>query len=159
MTVANKVSDCLNDRHINYNVVEHEHSQNSITTARNSQIAPTQIVKAVMLEDKHGHHLMAILTASHKISLNALNQYFNRQFCLMKEADVYHLFEDCEHGAVPPLAQAYNIDRVYENQLLKQSTLYLEAGDHSSLISITQHEFRKLMENATSLAFSHRVFH
>ena len=159
MSIVNKVSAYLDKNDIQYQVLEHEPSHNSINSATASNIPIAQLVKGVMLEDQDGKKLMAILPATHKVSLISVNEKLNRQFHLMKEADIFELFTDCDHGAVPPLAEAYNMDRVYDVCLMQQPYLYLEAGDHKSLIKLTREEFGQLMHGAEPLHISHRVFH
>lgn len=158
MGIASKVRDYLDKNHIEYKLLQHKPSKNSLSSAIQAHIQTSQVVKAIMLEDLQGGKLMAILPASHKISLHTLNEHFKRQFHLMKESHIYELFEDCKHGAVPPLAQAYQIDRVYDEFLMDQEQLYLEAGDHISLIQLSQTEFRKLMQYSVPLRFSYRLF-
>ena len=159
MSIANKVSAFLDKSHIDYQLLKHGPSQNSLSSARQSNIPTTQIAKAVILSDLQNRKLMAILPATHKISLSAINESYDRQFHIMKESHIYELFDDCEHGAVPPLAQPYHMERVYDLLLLEQPQIYLEAGDHQSLIKLTQKEFEKLMLGAKSLHFSHQLFH
>ena len=159
MSIANTVSDYLDKNHIEYQLLQHKPSKNSLSSAIQAHIKTSQVVKAIMLEDIQGAKLMAILPASHKISLHDLNEHFKRQFQLMKESHIYELFEDCKHGAVPPLAQAYQIDRIYDAFLMEQDNLYLEAGDHISLIQLSQTEFRKLMQYSVPLRFSYQLFH
>jgi Ala-tRNA(Pro) deacylase len=159
MSIANKVCAFLDKSHIDYQLLKHRPSQNSLSSAIQSNIATSQIAKAVILSDLQNRKLMAILPATHKISLSAINESYDRQFHIMKESHIYELFDDCEHGAVPPLAQPYHMERVYDLLLLEQPQIYLEAGDHQSLIKLTQKEFGKLMLGAKSLHFSHQLFH
>lgn len=158
MSIATKVSAYLDETHINYQIIEHQPSQNSLSSAAKSHIKTSQLVKAVILEDLQGSKLMAILPSSHKVSLRALNEHFKRHFHIVKESHLYELFDDCKHGAIPPLAQAYDMDKVYDLFLTKQPLLYLEAGDHISLIELPQSEFKKLMLKSESLNFSYRLF-
>lgn len=158
MSIVTRVSAYLDDRHIHYQLRRHAPSHNSLSSAITSHIAATQLVKAVILEDREGQKLMAILPASHKISLITLNEMLNRQFHLVNEAAIYQLFADCDHGAVP-VVEPCNMDRVYDQYLLQQPYLYLEAGDHESLIELPRDEFLRLMQGARALHFSHRVFH
>lgn len=159
MSIVTRVSAYLDDRHIHYQLRRHAPSHNSLSSAITSHTPATQLVKAVILEDSEGQKLMAILSASHKISLITLNEMLNRQFHLIKETALYQLFADCDHGAVPPIAELYNMDRVYDQYLLQQPYLYLEAGDHESLIEVTRDEFLRLMQGAKTFHFSHSVFH
>lgn len=159
MSIVNKVSAYLDKNHIQYQVLEHAPSHNSVSSAITANIPVAQLVKGVMLEDHDGKKLMAILPATHKVNLISLNEKLNRQFHLMKEAEIFGLFNDCDHGAVPPLAEAYNMDLVYDVCLMQQPYLYLEAGDHKSLIKLTRDEFGQLMHGVEPLHISHRVFH
>ncbi|WP_028864432.1 aminoacyl-tRNA deacylase [Psychromonas aquimarina] len=159
MSIVERVSTYLDKTRIHYRLVEHAPSKNSLSSAIRSNVPASQVAKAVMLEDHAGNKLMAILPASHKISLTALNEQLNRKFHLIKESAVYDLFADCSLGAVPPLVQASDIDKVYDDNLLLQEQLYLEGGDHTSLIQLSQDEFSRLMHNTKHLHFSHRVFH
>ncbi|MCW8995505.1 MAG: YbaK/EbsC family protein [Psychromonas sp.] len=159
MSIINRVSAYLDKRHIHYQLLEHAPSHNSLSSAITSNVPTAQLVKGVMLEDHDANKLMAILPATHKISLRTLNKKLNRQFHLMKEAAIYDLFADCDHGAVPPIAEAYTLDKVYDESLMQQPNLYLEAGDHKSLIKLTRNEFGQLMHGARALHFSHRIFH
>ena len=159
MSIVNKVSAYLDKNNIHYQLLEHAPSHNSLSSATASNIPAAQLVKGVMLEDREGNKLMAILPATHKVSLISLNEKLNRQFHLMKEAAIFELFADCDHGAVPPLAEAYSMEKVYDVCLMQQPYLYLEAGDHKSLIKLTRGEFGQLMHGAEPLHISHRVFH
>ncbi|MFT6985564.1 MAG: Ala-tRNA(Pro) deacylase [Psychromonas sp.] len=159
MSIVKKVNTYLDNEHIHYQLLRHSPSHNSLGSAIASNIPAEQLVKAVVLEDSEGQKLMAILPASHKVSLITLNEMLNKQFHLIKEAALYQLFTDCDHGAVPPIAEPYNMDRVYDQYLMQQPCLYLEAGDHESLIELTIDEFSRLMQGARPLHFSHRVFH
>lgn len=158
MSIVTKVSAYLDEKHIHYQLRRHAPSHNSLSSAVSSHISATQLVKGVVLEDREGQKLMAILPASHKVSLITLNEMLNRQFHLVNEAAIYQLFADCDHGAVP-IVEPCNMDRVYDQSLLQQPCLYLEAGDHESLIELTINEFSRLMEGAKPLHFAHRVFH
>jgi Ala-tRNA(Pro) deacylase len=159
MSIVNKVSTYLDKNHIHYQLLEHAPSHNSLSSAITSNIPPAQLVKGVMLEDRDGNKLMAILPATHNVNLISINEKLNRQFHLMKETAVFELFTDCDHGAVPPVAGAYHIEQVYDVCLMQQPYLYLEAGDHKSLIKLTRSEFGQLMQGAEPLHISHRLFH
>ncbi|MCP4320951.1 MAG: YbaK/EbsC family protein [Alteromonadales bacterium] len=159
MSIVTRVQEYLDKSDIHYQTVTHSPSYNALGTAVNSDISSSQVVKGVMLEDHEGRKLMAVLPASHKVNLATLNEKTHREFHLMKEVEVYKLFSDCSKGAVPPLAQAYNMGVIYDSLLLEQGELYLEAGDHSSLIAVDQEQFMQLMHEAKHYCFSHKVFH
>ena len=159
MSITNRLSAYLDKKHIHYQLLNHSPSLNSLSSASNSNIPAAQLVKGVMLEEHNGNRIMAVLPTTHKVNLTTLNTKLHRQFHLMKEAAIYKLFADCEPGAIPPVADAYNIPKIYDEALMLQTHLYLEAGDHCSLIKLTRSEFAQLMQGARPMHFTHQVFH
>ncbi|RZM84954.1 aminoacyl-tRNA deacylase [Pseudoalteromonas rubra] len=157
--MTHRISAYLDTHLIPYRVIEHVESQSSLGSAYLSQIPLPQLAKAVMLEDHESKRLMAVLPANYKISLSSLNDALKRRFHLMKERQVYRLFADCSPGAVPPIAEAYHLDIVYDDLLLNQPHVYIESGDHRHLLQLAQADFRQLMEDAKHLRFSHETFH
>ena len=159
MSVAAKVNDYLNAHQIQFEVISHGHSINSLASARMAQVSPMKLAKAVILEDHEGRHLMAILPSTHKISFHKLEDEMNRDFHLLSERHVYKMFKDCTPGAVPPVGHAYQMDSVYDELLSDQKDVFLEAGDHKTLIHLKSNEFQKLMTDCRHSRFSGEVFH
>ncbi|PKI17086.1 aminoacyl-tRNA deacylase [Colwellia sp. 12G3] len=159
MNISTRLTRYLIDNKIPYQEVEHSHSNSSIGTAITSNISLKEIAKAVLLKNHEDRKLMAILPADHKISLSALNDSLYGQYQLMKEKEVYQVFSDCNLGAIPPAADAYNMNMVCDEKLDKLSKVYLEAGDHETLLCVTQDGFHTLMASGKHINFSHQVFH
>ena len=63
------------------------------------------------------------------------------------EEEISGLFPDCETGAVPPLAEPYAVDAFVDDSLDEQPDIYVEGGDHRSLIHIPGSQFRTLTKN------------
>ncbi|MBN7818317.1 aminoacyl-tRNA deacylase [Bowmanella yangjiangensis] len=159
MSLSQRVMSYLNDLDVHYEVITHHPSHSSLGSAIAAQVPSAKIAKAVMLEDGQGHRLMAVLPADSKLSISALNDALDGQYHLMKEQQVYQCFDDCEHGAVPPLPQAFNLDCIVDDSLEGLSDLYIEGGDHRSLVHLSQHEFARLMAQTRSGHFSHQLYH
>ncbi|MCP4986798.1 MAG: hypothetical protein GY928_12330 [Colwellia sp.] len=75
----------------------------------------------------------------------------------MKERAVSQVFADCNQGAIPPAPYAYNM--ICEQELDKISQVYLESGDHKTLLCLSQDGFHKLMTSGKHIHFSRQVFH
>jgi len=159
MNTSTRLTRYLAEKSIAYQEIRHFHSNSSIGTAITANISLKQIAKAVLLKNHEDKKLMAILPAAHKISLSALNDNLHGSFRLMKEQDVYQLFSDCKEGAVPPAAKAYNLSMVCERELDQLAEVYLEAGDHKTLLCVQQNDFKTLMSSGKHLHFSREVFH
>ncbi len=160
MTISTRVTEYLKAKNIRFDTVNHGYANSSVSAAIEAHLAPKNVAKAVVLEDDEGRHLMAIVPAHHKIRLHELrNQMHVMDLHLVDEAQVYKLFNDCDPGAVPALGPAYNMKSVYDDALSTQSDIYFEAGDHKTLIHLTNDQFRKLMSDSQHGRFSEQIFH
>ncbi|MEY8205646.1 MAG: YbaK/EbsC family protein [Bermanella sp.] len=159
MSITTRVSDYLQAQQIQYDVIQHAHSASSLDSAKVAQISAMKLAKAVVLEDHEGRHMMAILPSTNKISFHKLEDEMSRDFHLLSEQDVYKIFKDCEPGAVPPVGHAYHMDSVYDELLSDQKDIFLEGGDHQTLIHLKSSEFKKLMAGCRHSRFSGEVYH
>ncbi|MFT5924373.1 MAG: Ala-tRNA(Pro) deacylase [Paraglaciecola sp.] len=159
MNTQNRVIHYLDKEHIRYGIVHHTHSKSSIGTAISAEVPMHQIAKAVILEDHEGKHIMAIVPADYKVSLSMLSNELKRTFKLAKEAEVYQMFNDCDVGAVPPIPNVYHFDAVYDEELIMEQELFLESGDHETLIQLSRENFIRLMTSYKHSRFSSKVFH
>lgn len=159
MTRTNRVTHYLDSQNIRYQLLSHPHSRSSIGSAISAEIPMHQLAKAVVLEDHEGRHLMAVLPSDYKVSLTKLNDELNRSFKLVKEAKVYQLFTDCESGAIPPVPNAYHMDAIFDDALFAESELFLELGDHETLIQIEKGDFKHLIAAHKHSRFSTKVIH
>jgi Ala-tRNA(Pro) deacylase len=160
MSISTRVSNYLETQNIYFDTIVHDYANSTVGTAIEAHLSPKKIAKAVLLEDDEGRHLMAILPANHKISLHKLRdqmQVLDLHFA--DEQQVYQVFNDCVPGAVPAVAQAYNMNSIYDDALNDQRDIYLEAGDHETLIHLTHKEFSKLMRDSRHSRFSGEIFH
>ena len=160
MSISTCVSSYLESQNISYKVVSHAHSNSSISTANAAHIPAERIAKAVVLEDDEGRRLMAVLPANYKISLHMLRDQLKvLDLHVVNESQVYKMFNDCEPGAIPAIGQAFNLHTVYDESLDNLVDIYLEAGDHETLIHLTHNQFEKLMGNIKHSRFSGEVVH
>ena len=78
---------------------------------------------------------------------------------LVKEKYIANMFNDCDFGAIPPIGQVYNMSVVYDDKLEELDHVYIEAGDHESLIRLSKTDFIQLMKFARHTRFSREVYH
>jgi len=154
MGVAMKLADYLRSHPVQYELVKHPHSANSLQAAEATQLPPGRIAKAVVLEDRDEHLLMAVPPASRKVDLDALRSCTGRMLRLASESEVGARFGDCELGAVPPIGQAYGIETVWDDSLASEADVYFEAGDHETLVHVRTSDFVRLLEGARHMQFS-----
>jgi Ala-tRNA(Pro) deacylase len=57
-------------------------------------------------------------------------------------------------GAVPPIGECYALDVILDDSIRRQPDVYLEAGDHATLVHMDQSQFARLMADARHGRFS-----
>ncbi|MGS0673774.1 aminoacyl-tRNA deacylase [Shewanella sp. 125m-1] len=159
MSISARLNDYLDDNKIKFDLVPHPHSSSSLSSAIAANISPSQLAKAVTLEDHEGRRVMAVLPANHKVSLRTLGDKLNRDLRLIEEKEVYDMFSDCHKGAIPSLGDAYNLEAVYDDLLVEAKEIYFEAGDHNTLVHLSRQNFIELIKDAKHLSFSHQSIH
>jgi Ala-tRNA(Pro) deacylase len=147
MGVATNLEQYLKNNQINYSLLEHAYAEGSFNTAKVAQIDNHSLAKGVLLRDEDFHYTLCVLPSSHKILRHTLNQIFDRHMHLVEEDELLQFFKDCEAGAVPIVGMAYGIDVIWDDELMHNDIIYMEAGDHRHLIRINQSDFCRLMEN------------
>jgi Ala-tRNA(Pro) deacylase len=153
MTIAPTLESYLASKNIKYNVIMHEPTMSSNRTAQACRISGDRLAKAVVLRDNSGF-ILAILPASHHIRLSDLENRLGFDVDLATEQEIEQLFEDCSHGAVPPAGECYGLDVIVDDSIEEQPEVYLEGGDHATLVHLTHAQFVYLTGTAWHGHFS-----
>jgi Ala-tRNA(Pro) deacylase len=152
MTIAPILQKHL-DRNVTYDVITHEPTMSSARTAQACHVPGDRLAKAVVLR-RDGGYVLAVLPASHHIQLSDLKSQIGVDVALADESDIKRLFPDCAPGAVPPVGECYELDVIVDDSIQDQPEVYLEAGDHATLVHMDQTQFTRLMADAQRGKFS-----
>jgi Ala-tRNA(Pro) deacylase len=153
MTIASTLQRHLAGLGVAYEVRSHPLTGSSSETAQSAHISGNRVAKTVVLRDGGGY-LLAVLPASHHLSLEMLQAWLGRPVALASEQESGKLFPDCDLGAIPPTGDAYGLDVVLEESLAGLEQVYFEGGDHQTLVKVGGEEFRRLMSGARHGRFS-----
>jgi Ala-tRNA(Pro) deacylase len=145
MGIAIALQQFLDARSVPYEVVEHRRTGCSARTADASHVPSECLAKGVVLKHKDGY-LLAVVPASRQVRLDEVGRWLDRPVALASEEEIGALFPDCEHGAVPPIAAAYQLASVIDADLDGQPDIYFEGGDHRALVHVKGEQFHRLME-------------
>ena len=156
MTISATVKQHLADAGIEYDVIYHDHTGDSMSTAKAAHVSGESMVKAVVLKDAKGY-LMAVMPATCKLSQGEMYDILGRRLELASEEELAEIFPDCDPGAVPPLASAYGMEAVWDDSLANREEIYFEGGDHDSVVHVNGEDFRSLMGNIRHAHFSHHL--
>jgi Ala-tRNA(Pro) deacylase len=147
MAIAPTLATCLKQAGIQPEILTHAHTPSASRTAQATHVSGDRVAKAVLLKDEAGY-LLAVLPASHHLRLDAVEALTGRSLTLAAEDEIGRTFPDCEIGAVPPVGTAYGLPAVVDDSLVKEPEIYLEGGDHTTLVRVTREDFAQLMQGA-----------
>jgi Ala-tRNA(Pro) deacylase len=153
MSIAAKLLKHLNRKQIVFDVAQHRTTYNAMSSAESCRISPDFIAKGVVLRTSEGYTL-AVLPASQRISRSRLQSVLGEACLLATENELDQLFEDCAHGAIPPIGECYGLDVVVEASICDPPDIYFEGGDHATLVHISQKQFAQLTKNARFAHFA-----
>lgn len=153
MPIAPRLREYLEQQHAHYDVVPHVPTNSALQSAIASHVPAEKIAKAVLLDTDEGY-LLAVLPANHRIILTDLSEEFGSRPNLVEEADLDRIFPDCATGAIPALGASYDVPMIVDDSIDHQADVYLEAGDHKSLIHLSHDEFARLTNEARHGSFS-----
>ncbi|HEY4065888.1 MAG TPA: YbaK/EbsC family protein [Burkholderiaceae bacterium] len=159
MSIPSRLAHYLAEHGARYGVYAHRHSRCSAETARLANVRPHLLAKSVLLEDDSGP-VMAIVPADTKVRLTLVSQLLGRhRLHLSDEARIDALFADCERGAMPPVGMPWGVPTVVDSEFEANEVVYLECGDHESLLRLSNAQFRELMRGARHGHFSREPAH
>ena len=145
MALAITLQKYLEERDIEYDVVNHPPTQYSSATAYVSDISPHCLAKGVVIKGKGGY-AVAVIPASRRLDYQLLDDLLGEHHELASEDELRSLFPDCEVGAVPALAMPYGLRVLVDESLEGQTDVYFEGGDHATLVHVGNITFHELME-------------
>ena len=146
MTIASTVSRFLEETHTEFDVVTHAPTETAVQSALAAHVPLNQVAKAIVLKDRDGKYLMAVVPAHNKLRVRWLSDVMSRDLQLVSEVDLMDIFQDCKLGAIPALGQAYGIELIWDDELLEADEIYMEAGDHEHLLHMSRDQFTALMD-------------
>lgn len=155
MAVAPTLQKYLVAEKITYDLIEHQPAMSATRIAEICKISGDCLAKAVLLRSGEGY-LLAILPASHhiRISDGTLQRILGCDVDLASEFELGEVFQDCVYGAVPPAAACYGLDAIVDDSIEEQPDVYMEAGDHATLVHLSHLQFARLIQNAWHGHFS-----
>ncbi len=153
MGIAITLKQYLASHEIDYSECAHDHTDTALQSASATDVASDHVVKAVLLSDGE-EYLLAALPANRRLALDRLSDYLRQDYELASEEDIAEVFSDCDVGAIPPVGDAYGIKAIWDDALCKPDGVYLEAGDHETLLRLKKEDFMRLMADAQHATIS-----
>jgi Ala-tRNA(Pro) deacylase len=141
------------DSNVIYEVITHDATMSSTRTAQACHVSGECLAKAIVLR-RDGGYMLAVLPASHHIRLGDLKRQVGDDVGLADESELRKLFPDCALGAVPAVGECYGLDVIVDDSIQERPDVYLEGGDHMTLVHMDRAQFVRLMSEARHGRFS-----
>lgn len=153
MSIAPTLQKYLAAENIQYEEIQHELSTSSTRTAEACHIPGDRLAKGIVLR-RNGEYILAVVPASHHLRLSELRTTLGENVYMANETEINQLFRDCAHGAVPAIGKCYGLDIIVDDSIETQPEIYMEAGDHETLLHLTHEQFARLTASALHGRFS-----
>ena len=135
----------LDERHIDYTLINHSLSYTAQETAQSAHIPGREIAKTVVVRID-GTAAMVVQPATSKVHLGKLKKLTGAEnVSLADERDLGELFPDCELGAMPPFGNLYGMHVYVGESLTHDEEIAFNAGSHTELIKLTYQDFESLV--------------
>ena len=147
MSIAPTLQKYLAAENIQYDEILHEFSMSSNRTAEACHISGDHLAKGIVLR-RDGEYMLAVMPASHHLRLSELGTKLGENVDMANETEINRLFRDCAPGAVPAVGKCYGLDIIVDDSIEAQPEIYIEAGDHETLLHLSYVQFARLTANA-----------
>lgn len=153
MTIAPTLQKYLTTENIQYEEIPHEPTMSSARTAETCHIPGDRLAKGIVLR-RDGEYILAVMPASHRIRLPELRARLGGDVDMADETEIGELFRDCAHGAVPAIGKCYGLGLIVDDSITASPDVYIEAGDHQTLLHLSQSQFARLTADEMHGSFS-----
>jgi len=147
MAISPTLHKYLAAEHIEYDEIPHVLTMSSARTAQACHVSGDRLAKAIVLR-RDGGYMLAVLPASHQLRLADLKARLGDDIAMASESEIDRLFADCAHGAVPAAGICYGLDVIVDDSIQAQPEIFIEAGDHETLLHLGRTQFARLTANA-----------
>jgi Cys-tRNA(Pro) deacylase len=141
------VTRFLDEAGVDFDVLEHEHTERAADEAAVLGVAPEEVAKTLVVASPEGN-VRAVLAASERIDLHKVAGVLGirgKKVHLATEDDLAQSYADFALGAVPPFAGPK--DRVIvDERLSARDAVVVEAGSHETSVRLKTADLVRLTE-------------
>jgi Ala-tRNA(Pro) deacylase len=153
MALAAKLETFLREHQVDFTTVPHPKTYTSHDAATTARVPEDHVAKGVVVADGERFHLV-LIPGDRWLRLGAVGEALGREVRLATDGEVERLFDDCDAGAVPPLGAPYGLHTLIDEGLTSLADVYMEAGDHRTLIHVPGDRLRRLTPGARTGHFA-----
>jgi Ala-tRNA(Pro) deacylase len=141
------VSGYLDERDVDYDVVEHERRFTAAAEARAAGVGPEDAAKDVVLRDGDAF-ILALIPASERLDLAKVEAALDAEARprLATEDEMAERFPEFELGALPPFGPLHDLPELVDRRLLDHDRVLCASGDHRHSLRIAPTEIVRIAD-------------
>jgi len=143
MTVAPILARHLANQNIKYDVIAHEPTMTSSHTAQACHISGDRVVKGIVLRGD-GVYTLAVLPASRRIRMTDLKARISPDVAFGVGSRDRSSVPRLRAGGRPAGRPVLWLDVIVDDSIQEQPDVYLEGGDHVTLVHMSSAQFARL---------------
>jgi len=143
MKIPKRLIDCLNEKKVKYEILEHAEAVTAQRVAQVQHVKGRRHAKVVIIRSGE-KYLMTVLPADHQVDLGKINKVLGKGSALATEEEFKSLFPDCAIGAMPPFGHLYGLPTLVDTSLAQEDYLVFEAGTHTDAIKLAWRDYEKI---------------
>jgi Ala-tRNA(Pro) deacylase len=139
------VTSFLDDAGVDFEVLEHAHTERAADEAAALGVAPEEVAKTLVLATPSGN-VRAVLPASERLDLHKVSDLLEappKQVHLASEQDLARDYADFQLGAVPPFGGKKD-QVLVDARLAERDSVVLEAGTHEQSVRLKAADLLRL---------------
>ena len=141
---AQKLKQMLDQHGIKYISINHSPAYTARETAASTFVPSREFAKTVIV-DLDGEKVMAVLSASRHVDLEALKKLAQANAVRLATEDEFReMFADCELGAMPPFGSLYGTRVFVDEMVTEVDDLCFNAGSHEQILRMKYLDYLKL---------------
>ncbi len=139
-----KIKSFLNEKGIDYKVMEHEHVHSSADAAKVRGTKLEEAAKALVLKTKSGVVFQAVVSGHRRLSLKKLKKLLGENNLSLAHPDVVLETTGCKVGTVPPFANLFpkKLDIYADKEIFSRDYVVFSAGTHNHSIRMKSEDWK-----------------
>lgn len=142
------VTSVLDEAGVDYDVLEHAHTERASDEAEALGVAPEEVAKTLVLATPGGN-VRAVLPASERIDFHKAASLVgapHKKVHMASEDDLKRDYPEFALGAVPPFGGAHRDQVIVDSRLAERDSVVLEAGSHERSVRMKATDLLRLTE-------------
>ncbi|MCE2593949.1 YbaK/EbsC family protein [Motilimonas cestriensis] len=140
-----RLSNYLNQAHINYQVLQHSPAYKAKEIAEMTHISGMDFAKTLII-NVDGISMMLVLPGTYRWDpVSFANMMGAQTVELVPEEELALLFPNCEVGAMPPFGNLYGIAVYIARELTLRQHIMFNAGNHHEVWQMDYYDYHELV--------------